>query len=132
MRNPFNACLLAFVMIAIVLPVAITPMGCKTGTSTNPAILAPGYQNAADQQMGEILAGAHSFYTTIQQQSASGQLVLTVDQKAAFNTFGVSLNAAQTIYLAYHEGSATQDAAQAAVNLVQMQQSALPIPAVSR
>jgi hypothetical protein len=103
-----------------------------TPSSTQPQALAPGYSNSADQQMGEILAGAHSFYSSIQQQSASGQLTLTAAQKTAFNDFGVSLNAAQSVYLAYHAGTATQAAAQAAVNTVQTKQAALPTPAVSQ
>lgn len=105
----------------------IVPTGCAP-TAATPTVLAPGYQNAADQQMGEILAGAHSFYTSIQQQVGAGTLTLTPQVKAAFNTFGVSLNAAQTVYLAYHNGQATQAAAQTAVNQVQSQQAALPLP----
>lgn len=105
--------------------------GC-TPTTTTPAQLAPGYQNSADQQMGEILAGAHAFYVSIEQQSAGGSLTLTPTVKAAFNDFGVSLNAAQAIYLAYHNGGATQAAAQTAVNAVQSKQAALPLPGATQ
>ena len=105
------------------------PMGCVKATSTTPAAaLAPGYQNTADQQMGEILAGAHAFYNSIAQQSAAGTLTLTPAVKLAFNSFGVTLNAAQTGYLSYHAGAATQAQAQAQVNAVQQQQAALPLP----
>lgn len=112
------------------LSIALMVSGC-TGTTVTPP-LAPGYLTPADQQMGEILAGAHSFYTTIQQESASGQMTLSPTEKTAFNAFGVSLNAAQTIYLAYHTSPtpANLSAAQAAVNQVQQQQAALPTPAV--
>jgi hypothetical protein len=104
-------------------------MGCGAKANpTTPAQLAPGYQNSADQQMGEILAGAHAFYNSIQQQQAAGQLGLTDTAKAAFNQFGTALNAAQTVYLAYHSGTATQAQAQTAVNQVQSQQAALPLP----
>ena len=103
--------------------------GCTPAANpTTPAQLAPGYQNAADQQMGEILSGAHAFYTSIQQQAQAGTLALTPTVKASFNDFGVSLNAAQTVYLAYHAGTATQAQAQTAVNTVQSKQSALPLP----
>lgn len=95
---------------------------------TAPVALAPGYNNAADQQMGEILSGARGFYVSIQSQSQAGTLTLSPTVKASFNQFGVSLNAAEAIYLAYHSGQATQAAAQASVNTVQSQQAALPLP----
>ena len=104
-------------------------IGCTP--SANPPTapqLGAGYNNAADQQMGSILSGARAFYTSIQQQSAAGTLTLTPAVKQAFNTFGVSLNAAEAVYLAYHNGTATQAAAQTAVNTVQSQQAALPLP----
>lgn len=103
-------------------------LGCKASNPTTPAQLAPGYQNSADQQMGEILSGAHAFYVSIQQQEQAGKLGLTPAATAAFNTFGTTLNAAQSVYLAYHNGQATQAQAQTAVNQVQSQQAALPLP----
>jgi hypothetical protein len=118
--------------IALLVIALCLPMTACTPSTTNPATLAPGYQNAADQQMGEILAGAHSFYSSIQQQSTAGTLTLSATQKTAFNDFGVSLNAAQTVYLAYHAGTATQAAAQTAVNTVQTKQAALPLPGAAQ
>ena len=107
--------------------------GCATATSPTPP-LAPGYQTQADQTMGEILAGAHAFYQSIQQESANGQMTLSATEKQAFNVFGTTLNGAQSVYLAYHANptSTTLAAAQSAVNQVQTQQAALPIPAVSK
>ena len=119
----------ALALIALSASLMLT--GCpqpNTNQPIAPAIVAPGYQNQADQTMGEILSGAHGFYLSIQQQSAAGTLTLTPAVKQAFNAFGVSLNAAQTVYLAYHAGTATQAQAQAAVNQVQQQQQALPLP----
>jgi hypothetical protein len=116
---------------AVFLLTCFSAVGC-TPTTTNPAQLAPGYQNAADQQMGSILSGARAFYVSIQQQSAAGTLTLTPAVKQAFNTFGVSLNAAEAVYLAYHNGTATQAAAQTAVNTVQSQQAALPLPGATQ
>jgi outer membrane scaffolding protein for murein synthesis (MipA/OmpV family) len=120
-------------LIAFTLCFAILPMtGCPTPAAqtqpTAPAVVAPGYQNAADQQMGEILAGAHAFYNSIAQQAQAGTLVLQPNVKTAFNAFGVTLNSAQTVYLSYHAGAATQAEAQAQVNAVQSQQAALPLP----
>jgi hypothetical protein len=114
------------VILAMALPLMLA--GCTPSTVTPPT--APGYSNSTDQQMGEILAGAHSFYTSIQQQSASGQITLTPTVKLAFNEFGVSLNAAQTVYLAYHANptAANLAAAQTAVSTVQTKQAALPLP----
>ena len=119
--------LLAFFGILLMVPIA--PMGCaKPNSTVPPAVLAPGYQNPADQTMGEILAGAHAFYNSIQQQVASGSLTMTPQVKASFNAFGVTLNGAQTVYLSYHSGAATQAQAQTQVNAVQQQQAALPLP----
>jgi len=78
--------------------------------------------------MGQILKGARDFYSSIKSQSEAGTLVLQPAVKQAFNQFGVTLNAAETVYLAYHNGQATQAAAQTAVNQVQSQQAALPLP----
>ena len=105
--------------------------GCATATAP-PQPLAPGYSSTADQTMGEILAGAHAFYQSIQQQSASGQMTLSATEKKAFNTFGAALNGAQSAYLAYHGNptAANLAVAQVAVNNVQAQQAALPLPAV--
>lgn len=113
-------------LIALLFSGALVIAGCKTTAPTPP--LAPGYANPADQSMGEILAGAHAFYLSIQQQSAAGTMTLSAQEKTSINAFGVSLNAADAIYLAYHSGQATQAAAQASVNLVQQQQAALPLP----
>lgn len=111
----------------LILGLCLLPMGgCKTASTTQP--LAPGYSNTADQQMGQILSGARAFYVSIQQQSAAGTLTLDPTVKVSLNDFGTSLNAAETVYLAYHNGQATQAAAQAAVNTVQTKQAALPLP----
>lgn len=89
--------------------------GCTT-SATNPATLAPGYQNPADQTMGQTLAAAHAFYQNIQQDSAAGKVTLSAAEKTALNDLGTAINVAQTAYLAYHNGQATQAQAQAAVD----------------
>ena len=117
-------------MKRIILTLALVSMlpfaGCKTASTTQP--LAPGYHNAADQQMGSILSAARNFYNSIKSQSEAGTLTLTPAVKTAFNDFSISLNAADSVYLAYHGGTATQAQAQAAVNQVQSKQAALPLP----
>lgn len=114
-------------IVAVGLSIGWT-IGCAQPKNVTPVTVAPGYLNAADQQMGEILSGAHAFYQSIQQQTQAGTLTLGPTIKQDFNAFGVSLNAAQSVYLAYHAGSATQAQAQAAVTEVQTQQAALPLP----
>lgn len=120
--------------------------GCKTAAVAPP--LAPGFNNAQDQQIGSILSGARAFYDTIQCETQSlnwdnatsqcvadpsitAPLVLSATVKSSFNDFGTALNAAQVVYLQYHSGVATEAAAQAQADLVQQKQSALQIPGVN-
>jgi hypothetical protein len=126
----------------------LIPLGCATATAPTPP-LAPGYLNLSDQQIGQILSGARTFYNTVQCEtqtlnwSQAAQkcvadptitkpMVLSVAEKAAFKDFMASLNAAETIHLAYHAGTATLMAAQTATNTVQQKQSALPALAVTK
>ena len=106
--------------------VLMGPMGCVKATSTTPAAaLAPGYQNQADQVMGQTLVAAHAFYATIQQDVASGKYTPSAAEKTTLNNFATVLNSAQIIYISYHAGAATQAQAQSAVNAVQAQQTAV-------
>ena len=116
--------------LAILLCIPLMLAGCKTSTTAPP--LAPGYSNPQDQQIGQILAGARAFYVSIQQQSASGQLTLSPAEKTGFNDFGTALNAADSVYLAYHAGNATEAQAQAAANVVAAKQSALTLPGATK
>lgn len=129
------------------LALAIGLIGCGSVNSTTPP-LAPGYFNSADQQMGSVLSGARTFYSTIQcetkgmnwSQSTSTcvadptitTLTLSATEKSAFNGFGVTLNAAEAIYNSYHLGTSTQAAAQEAVDTVKAKQDALPALAVTK
>lgn len=112
-------------ILAVILCLPLMLAGCKTSTTPTTQTLAPGYTTQADQTMGETLAGAHSFYTTIQQDVASGKYTPSATEKTALNNFATSLNVAQTIYISYHAGQATLAQAQAAVNTVQTQQTTL-------
>jgi hypothetical protein len=108
------------------------PIGCTTAPNTSqpPAAIAPGYLNATDQQLGEILSGARAFYVSIQQQSAAGKITLTPTEKTAFNAFATALNTAEAAYLSYHASPSvvTEDAASRAVQQAQTQQALLPLP----
>ncbi len=119
--------LVALFGLLLILPVA--PTGCVQPTTAPPTqAIAPGYQNIEDQNMGKYLSGAHGFYQSIQQQVAAGTLTMTPEVKAAFNAFGVSLNAAQSVYLAYHAGTATEAQAKTLSDAAQAKQNALPLP----
>lgn len=114
----------AILVLALIVPLGT--VGCvKPNANTPPAALAPGYQNSADQVMGQTLVGAHQFYATIQQDVAIGKYKPSPSEKTALNNFATALNAAQTVYISYHAGAATQAQAQAAVNSVTAQQTAL-------
>jgi len=134
--------------IALLLFLSVALLGCPSATSPTPP-LAPGFSSQADQTMNQILVGARAFYNTIQCETqaknwaaATNQcvsdpnittpMVLSATEKTAINDFGVSLNAANAVYKAYHAGTATQDQAQVAVNTVQAKQAALPALAVTK
>jgi hypothetical protein len=114
---------LARLSIFLALPLTF---GCKTTTTTTPtAALAPGFSSAADQTMDQVLVGAKKFYTDIQAQVIAGSYVPSEAEKTALNTFASALNTAQVVYVAYHGGTATQAQAQAAVDTVTAQQTAI-------
>lgn len=131
--------------LALCLPMLL---GCPATTATPAATLAPGYSSMADQQMGEVLAGARTFYSTIQCETKglnwsqltsqcvsdpniTSPMVLSDTEKKNFNDFGKSLNLAETVYISFHNGTATQQAAQDQVNIVQSKQNDLPALAVT-
>ena len=137
---------LARLSVLLALPLMF---GCATAIAPTPP-LAPGFINSADQQMGQILSSARTFYNTIQCETqtmnwsqAAQQcvvdpvitqpMILSTTEKAAFRDFMTSLNAAETLHLSYHNGTGTtQAAAQNAVNTVQLKQAALPTLAVTK
>jgi hypothetical protein len=75
--------------------------------------------------MGQSLAAAHAFYQTLQQDTVAGKFFPSPAEKTALNALAASLNVAQPIYIAYHNGTATQAQAQAAVADVVQKQSTL-------
>ena len=77
-------------------------MGCTVNSPTPP--LAPGAINQFDSDTYRTLATAHGFAA----QAASNPAVLTPGQKVVLNQFIVDLNAADTLYVAYHSGTVTQ------------------------
>jgi hypothetical protein len=75
--------------------------------------------------MDQVLVGAKSFYVSIQKQVTAGTYTPSASEKTALNTFASALNTAESVYLAYHNGTATQAQAQTAVDSVSAQQTTL-------
>lgn len=107
-----------------VLALSIAMAGCAKPNSPTPP-LAPGYQNTSDQTMGQTLAAANAFYNRIQTDSAAGTVTLSAAEKTALNALATALNIANPTYLAFHNGTATQAAAQSAINDVTAKQQAV-------
>lgn len=112
---------------AMVLGMCLVPIsGCGAVNSTTPpAAVAPGYLNQADQIMGEVLQSAHALYYRLQQDSLTGKFVPSPAEVTVLNNLQVALNSAQPIYIAYHNGTATQNQAQIAVDSVKQNQAAV-------
>ncbi len=95
--------------------------GCKavtTGTSSAPTLTFAQATNAS-------LQAAHKFAMDISASVASGKLVLTSNEKQAFDAFAASLNATDALYIAFTQGSATQaQVAAALANTTALQTSA--------
>ena len=111
------------IFLSVLFLAALSVTGCKTVTASAP--LAPGYANPADQTMGQTLAAAHAFYQRIQKDSAAGKVSLSAQEKAALNGLGTAINVASALYLSYHNGQSTQAQAQAAIDNVSTQQTAV-------
>jgi len=109
--------------------------GCKA--TVNPP-LAPGYSNQTDQKLGQTLAGANAFYTSVQCATSGHAYDPTThacntqevqiytpapEEKTALNDLSLAINTANSVYLQYHNGSATLQQAQAAVNAVSSKQA---------
>ena len=92
------------------------PMGCKKTATTNPATLAPGYTGQQDQTLGTTLKGIHDFYTGLMTQIATDKRILGPTENAALTSLALAINTADTVYVAYHNGQATLQQAQAAVS----------------
>jgi hypothetical protein len=95
--------------------------GCKTATATTPpAALAPGALNQFDSDAYQSLSAAHAFAGS----ASANASTLTPTEIAALNTFITALNAADLLYISYHNGQATQVAMETSLNNVTMTQAA--------
>jgi len=105
--------------LVLTLPMIV---GCATATAPTPP-LAPGYSNSTDQQLGSTLAAADAFYNKLQTDQKAGTFIPTAAEVTALNALQVALATANPVYLAYHNGTGTLTAAQAAVSKVSTAQT---------
>ncbi len=118
------------IMLGMASALTLTTLGCHPATSstTPPAALAPGALNQFDQQTYQALTTAHAFALS----AASNDQTLTRAQKQALNQFISALNAADMLYAAYHAGTATQEAMQAAQTSVTTQETSFSTTVTSQ
>ena len=95
----------------------IAGVGCNPATAPTPT-LAPGFSTSTDQQLGSTLAAADQFYNRLQTDQKAGTFKPTAAEVTALNGLQAALAEANPVYLAYHNGTGTLAAAQAAVNKV--------------
>lgn len=110
------------------LSLALLLMGCAHQV-TAPI---PGATNAFDSTAYQTLRTAHDIAQSFSTQACSNNgnqpncFTPKPMEKTAINQFIQDLNLADVVYAAYHSGSQTQAAAQAAITKVQSDQASLP------
>jgi len=100
------------------------PVGCAHKTVQAPI---PGSINSFDSTAYQTLRTAHDMAKSLSDQAKAGTFKPSPVEKVAINQFIADLNTADTVYAAYHNGSATQAAAEKAINQVTADQAALPV-----
>lgn len=106
----------------------ILPVGCVHSV-TAPV---PGAISAFDSSAYQTLLTAHGIAQSFSTQACSnngnqpGCFNPKPAEKTAINQFIADLNIADVVYAAFHSGTQTQAAAQAALNKVTSDQAALP------
>ena len=97
--------------------------GCHAASTTTPP--APGYLNAADQQLGESLAAVNGFVNQEKLNYAQEDAATQAKEKPLLNDLITATNLANAAYTAYHAGTGTIQQAQAALTQAQTAQNAL-------
>lgn len=106
----------------------ILPVGCVHSV-TAPV---PGATSAFDSSAYQTLLTAHGIAQSFSTQACSnngnqpGCFNPKPAEKAAINQFIADINIGDTIYAAYHNGAATQQQAQAALDKITTDQASLP------
>lgn len=99
--------------------------GCAAATSTTPpTALAPRYTSAADQAAGQTLAAAHALVSKAVTDYTSLTPAQQATVKGPLNAFVTAVNTADSIYIAFHAGTATITQVNAAVTQVTSTQTA--------
>lgn len=110
--------------ILLCLALCLPLTGCPTAsTTTPPAALAPGYTSQFDQTAGQTLAAAHALVTKAIADYPSLTPTQQASEKPILNAFVSAVNAADTVYLAFHNGTATQAQVQAQLTAVSQAQN---------
>lgn len=121
-----GACLLAMSLLA-----SSGLIGCASATSTTPPVaLAPGYTSQFDQTAGQALAAAHALVSKATADYPTLTSAQQATEKPILNAFVAAVNAADTVYLAFHAGTATQAQVQAQLNAVASAQNSYTSQAV--
>jgi hypothetical protein len=101
---------------------ALPLLGCPSASSPTPP-LAPGYTTPFDQTAGQTLAAAHALVA----KATADYLSLTPAQQATekpiLNAFVSAVNTADSVYLQFHAGAATQAQVQTQLNNVSTAQA---------
>jgi len=107
----------------------LLPMGCATATA--PSVpLAPGYTTPFDQTAGQTLAAAHALVSKATTDYPTLTPAQQSTEKPILNAFVTAVNTADSVYLAFHNGTATQAQVQTQLNAVQTAQTAYTTQAV--
>ena len=121
--------LLVLSTILFLIPLA----GCPTAsTTTPPAALAPGYTSQFDEKAGQALGAAHALVSKAVLDYPTLSPTQQAAEKSVLNAFVIAVNTADSVYLAYHSGSATQSQVQTALNSVSTAQTNYTAAGVSK
>lgn len=119
--------ILALCLLAPMAPI----LGCPSATTTTPpTALAPGYTSQFDQTAGQTLAAAHALVSKATADYPSLTPAQQATEKPILNAFVLAVNTADSVYLAFHAGTATQAQVQSQLNSVTAAQTAYTSQAV--
>lgn len=110
--------------LSLVFPLllALTFTGCLR-TVQAPTPLIPGAISQFDANAYKTLVAAHAYAESLSEQAKQGTYKPSPEEKLLVNQFILDLNAADTMYEAYHAGSTTEAQMQAALNVVSADQA---------
>lgn len=114
--------------------IALSLTGCPTAQSPSqpnpPTIVAPGYGSPADQKLGQSLAALRMFAAKAKEDYNTLTPSQQSEEKIPLNSLILAVDAADTVYKAYHNGLRTIEDAQNAYDKAAAEQSAYTHSAV--